>query len=245
MDAFTETWNSIVDIATRETEELSKPKTEVLYKDGDLVWLSPKDLQLTKWNPGQRIKMDESESSAMGTLLVGIQKFKKILIPVVIDVCGNLIEGNRRVVAVKWLIRKEVLAPDFKIPCFVRESEEHSSGEMFAWINHARKQITPNVALEIYLANKQAVMDKVSAKSAYFVKIMGGIEKATAFSRAGGTLIYLNAIEKLATLTGLDPYVIGMWLVKYKLRYKTKKMVEKLDRETLIKIITKNKYPRF
>jgi hypothetical protein len=227
------------------TEESRKPKTVVLYKDGDLVWLSVDDLQSTRWNPHQRTVIEESEFSSMGTLLSGIMKFRKILIPVVIDVCGNLIEGNRRLAAVTWLIAHRQLEPTFKIPCFVRQSEEHSSEEMFAWINHARKQITNSVALEIYLKSEQALVDKISSKSAYFVKIMGGTEKATEFSHAGGSLIYLKSIETLATFTGLEPYTIGMWLVKYKLRHKTKRMVEKLSRELLIKLITQNKYPRF
>jgi hypothetical protein len=242
---FTVTWEEVVSSATSQTNESRRLKTEILYKHGDFLLLAPNDLQLTAWNPQQRTQIDESQSSSMGILLNGIIKFRDLIIPVIIDACGNLIEGNRRVVASRWLISHGVLPSDFKLPCFVRQFDGHSSEEVYAWVNYARKQITNSVALEIYLKSEQALVDKVSSKSAYFVRFIGGVEKATEFSRAGGTLIYLKAIETLATFTGLEPYTIGMWLVRYKLRHKTKKMVGKLSRELLIKLITQNKYPRF
>jgi hypothetical protein len=245
MDDCTITFDDLNSIAEEFTEEDRKPKTKVIYKDKDLVHISPliPNLQQTRWNPWQRTVIKDEETAAMGVLLNAIRRFKRILVPVIIDDCGNLIEGNRRVAAARYLIGEGDLPKDFTIPCYVIKSDTHTSGEIFAYINRARQQINSNVFLEIYNKNNDAVIDEKKGEAAYFESIMGGPEKLTKFIKAGGKATYLKPIKALVPLTGLDSYTVGMWLARYNLVYKTKRLLKVFDQKTLTSLIAQNKSP--
>jgi hypothetical protein len=239
-------FNGIANDAMELTKEANEPLTEVIYKDGDLVHLSPFKLQITKWNPEQRTEIREAENSAMGVLLGAIMRFRRILVPVVIDDCGNLIEGNRRVAATRWLINTNDLPKDFTLPCHVIKIDGHPSGELFAYINRARQQINGSVFLEIYDKNQDAVVDEKKAEANYFLTIMGGEEGLREFVKAGGKASHRKAIVAVVAFTGLDAYTVGMWLVRKGLAYRYKKLLKvyECNQKTLIDLIKKNKYPR-
>jgi hypothetical protein len=242
----TTTFDDIANIAIELTEEAKKPLTEVIYKDGDLIHLSPFKLQITEWNPRQRTDIREDEKSAMGVLLGAIMRFRRVLVPVIIDDCGNLIEGNRRVAATQWLMNTGLLPKDFTLPCHVVKIEGHPSGELFAYINRARQQINGSVLLEIYDRNQDAVVDEKKAEANYFLTIMGGTEKLREFVKAGGKASNRKAIETVATFTGLNAYTVGMWLVRKGLAYRYKKLLKayEYNQKTLIYLIKNNKYPK-
>jgi hypothetical protein len=242
----TTTFNDIAGVASELTKEANKPLTKVLYKDGDLVRISPFDLRITMWNPTQRTEIREDENSAMGVLLSAIKRFRRVLVPVIIDDCGNLIEGNRRLAATMWLINTKVLPKDYTLPCHVVKIEGHPSGELFAYINRARQQINGSVFLEIFGKNQDAVVDEKKAEANYFITIMGGEEKLHEFIKAGGKASHRKAIETVATFTGLNAYTVGMWLVRKGLAYRYKKLLKvyECNQKTLIDLIKKNKYPR-
>jgi hypothetical protein len=244
MDGTTLTFESLVGIAEERTKEDRKAKTEVLYKHGDIVFLDPNDLQLTEWNPSQRTVITGSTKSAMWELIEGIIQLGMLMQLVAIDPCGNLIEGNRRVVAIDWIRRNVPQYKDLKVECVVRESKTRSPQEMYAIINSTRKAIGNANVLEIGFKCVGALKEKHKDKFLQFNRFMGGNEKALKFSRMGGSLDHWKRIQIIHSITGIDTYTVGVWLLNTKLMYKANKLAKRFDRETLISFITKNIAPR-
>jgi hypothetical protein len=237
MSDFTTTWDSIMETAAALTKEERTELTEEKYKVGDLVWLEPEDLQYTEWNPYQR-------TESIDKLVGSIARTGQILVPLVIDTRGNLIEGNRRLAAVKHL-RHLTAFKSLKLPCFVVDNKSFSNARMFDEISgESRKSIGTGVALSIFLKNKDALAKRLCDRSMDIVSLLGGAENAEKFSNAGGSLTYYRAIETLKRFTGVDGFTIGMWLLRNGLRHKVKWLVNNFDQKKLSDLIRNNKYPR-
>lgn len=224
-------------MATALTKEERAELTEEKYEVGTLVWIEPKELQFTTWNPHQRI-------DSIDKLISSIARTGQVLVPAIIDTSGNLIEGNRRLAALRQL---KVMGAfkDLKMPCFVVDKKGLTSARIFDEINgDTRKAVGTGVALSIFLKNKDAVAQRLCDRSRDVISLLGGVENAQKFSDAGGSLTYYRAIETLKLYTGLDGFTVGMWLLTKGLRHKVKWMVGSFDTKTLKKIIESNDYPR-
>ena len=219
-DTFSTTWNSILNAAVEGTKEERAELTEDKYKAGEIVWLTPDDLQFTDWNPYQRIH-------SIKALVESIERVGQVLVPLIIDTKGNLIEGNRRRAAVRQLRLKHALNPKFKdlrLPCFVVEQSKISKAKMFDEINgESRKPIGTAMALAVFMRNGEAVAERLADKSRQFVKFIGGKEKAQKFVNLGGSLTYWTAMKALKDHgVSTDMFTVGVWLLKNGIRHKAK-----------------------
>ena len=236
-DTFDTTWDSLLKAAVEGTEEERAEFTEDKYKAGEIVWLKPTDLQFTKWNPHKR-------QFLIGPLKESILRVGQVLVPLIIDTKGNLIEGNRRVNAVRLIRLENARDPklkDLMLPCFVVEQSRLSKARMFDEINgESRKQIGTAMALSVFVKNAEAVAPKLAEKSQRFVKFMGGKENTQKFVDLGGSLTYWNAIQTIKERgVSAQPFDIGMWLLKNGIRHKAKFIIKNFSAKE-IDIMIKN-----
>lgn len=228
-----------------------KPVREdgVVYEAGSLVYLDPYAIRFTPWNPQSRNQADKKSLLALADSIADYG----IRIPALIDEQGNLIDGNRRVLAARVAI--ENFEIEVKVPCFVTDTSEFSSEEIFAQVNEHRENIAGADIIELYLKNKNALPSKLRQKAILMEQALGGqknLEELVSDCSKNGrrfTMAMYNLSRRVKRYiedhddNDTSLYTISKWLFKYDLSYRlTRAMRAGIDPELVAKRLRKN-YP--
>jgi hypothetical protein len=193
-------------------------KDEKLYAPRTLIFLNPFDINFTTWNPASRSNPRKKSLLALAESLVDYDLY----IPALIDEYGNLIDGNRRVLAARLV--RENYGQEIQIMCTVCDTSVHSAEEIFAQVNAHREAIGGADMLEIYLKNPRALPEKLRQKMQIMEQAFGGKQSLSSLVEEGLTYrAYERANLLQKYLSSHKPptlHRICEWMIKYNLAHR-------------------------